>query len=203
MSIGQTKARRLYNEGKLRENYLPRIPLCGEDKLTPLNLANINSVGRRLLGEWFVGCFEEDRLPRPPSRREGGWAMIVNTLRHNAPMSKDGHWVALCETSDGQSHFFDSYGRQPLMTPWYDYLKHYSRNSHHPPSFNPIVVQAFDTNSCGYFCLEYLKVRKVLTNLPDRNLVLSYLPREKKLCQHANEILTSPHPIITLPSTVL
>ena len=197
MSFARAEARKKYNQGKLRENHLPADPLCKQEELPPLDLGQLNRAGRRLLGRWYVGTFEEDTIPRPPIVPIGanGWCMIVNTLKRDAPMSKSGHWIALCETPDGQTHFFDSYGRQPTVSKWYDYLVHYSKH-HRPPSFNSTPVQAFSTNSCGYFCLEYLKARKAHPSLSDSQVVRNFLPPEHILCKNRKKILSSRYPII-------
>ena len=122
----------------------------------------------RHLTKHFKGVYDMDLLPR--ERFKYPWAIIVNTEKDTS--SKVGHWTAFVFDKLGRGHYFDSYGLAPPHSQWRHYLIAKSRGGVWKRS--SLVVQRFDTNTCGYLCIDYiirrLKHVKITDNAITRHL---------------------------------
>ena len=108
---------------------------------------------QHLLKDWrvrrhFRGVFPCDLLP---NYVEQGipHAFIINLDAHNKPGS---HWVALYITNNGNAVYFDSFGAPPFK-PIHSFIL---RNSH-TLVFNSMVIQSFTTQTCGLYCIYFIK----------------------------------------------
>lgn len=96
-----------------------------------------------------IGVYASDCLPRKiaPST-----ALIVNTDPHT---KRGTHWVALYLDGNGYLEYFDSFGQPPFVL---DHIRFIRRNSF-LYRFNSKVLQNYDSDLCGHYCLGYLFFR--------------------------------------------
>lgn len=98
----------------------------------------------------FKGVFPADRIPMELTI---GHAVIVNTDVSSLPGQ---HWVALLATSKDEGEYFDSFGRFPFtreLISWCD--RQFQRGF----SYSNIVLQHPFSDSCGQFCIQFVKHR--------------------------------------------
>ena len=110
--------------------------------------------------KYFKGVYDADSLPRRTFTYP--WAIIVNTKKDTVPSA--GHWTAFVFDKFGQGYYFDSYGLPPPHKFWKNYLHKNSRGN--VWFYNRVIVQRYDTNTCGYLCMDYIvqKLRKPMLN---------------------------------------
>jgi hypothetical protein len=83
-----------------------------------------------------VGVYAADQIPRGRTR-----GFIVNTQGAHLPGE---HWVAFWE-NNGKLEFFDSFGQKPT---------YYGFQS--TKTYNTVVLQSPDSNTCGLYALFYV-----------------------------------------------
>ena len=97
----------------------------------------------------FIGVFPFDVQPiitcYPAS-------LVFNT----DPYGKNGqHWVAIYVDENKNSEFFDSFGLSPAAYGLDKYLEKLSKNYF----YNQQQLQGFDSNTCGYYCIFFIKLK--------------------------------------------
>ena len=125
-------------------------------ELVPLSTRVLDHLAKDDIGlkRFFQGVYASDELPQPPpvaSRARRGY--IVNT----DPSSEPGqHWLAMW-TEGNACEVFDSYGL-PLelytnddLEPWWMKHKFLTRSDQ--------SLQALGSQTCGHYCLMYLKAK--------------------------------------------
>lgn len=120
---------------------------------------------KKLIGETYVGTFDNDSLPRPPPFRP--WATIINSRKDTD--KRIGHWCAVVVDKRGYGHFFDSYGGEITTPGWKDYLKNISKNGRYTRS--TIQIQDYDSNICGHLCISFIVNRLKKPYLTDNQIV--------------------------------
>ena len=114
---------------------------------------NTREINRRLKNvSGFLGTFPCDRIP--PTDKYS-YSVIINTDNHTLPGS---HWTALLVR--GKSvYFFDSFGRnfnnKSFPPDFINYVSKLCRNK--IIKFNDRVLQSFQSNTCGYYCVYFIK----------------------------------------------
>ena len=107
--------------------------------------------------EVFLGTFASNELNinnsklSPLLNSDDDFGLILNYSTRNDE-SGGTHWVALAR-EDGSWYYFDPYGIQPISAV-YNFL-----NNIKVPTFmrNTVQLQEWDTDLCGYYCIEFLK----------------------------------------------
>lgn len=94
----------------------------------------------------FQGLGASDFLPR---RIRYPSAYVLNTDRQSGPGI---HWVAVYFNKDRSAEFFDSFGLNPGVHGFSDFLTRHSRSF----SYNHIQLQSPHSITCGYFCVFFL-----------------------------------------------
>ncbi|MCP3663185.1 MAG: hypothetical protein GY696_11935 [Gammaproteobacteria bacterium] len=93
-----------------------------------------------------AGVFAVNKMPKPDGFP---FAFVTNIEPDTLPGS---HWVAIYMDKDGQTEFFDSYGRNPETRQIVLYLKKHGRNLR----CNTEELQGPFSSACGQFCIYYL-----------------------------------------------
>ena len=177
-----TFLKKAYNNSTIRNNTLPYHAECAGRHLKAMYPSDINKLLRN--NTRFKGTYDHNTIPQVQDilhKWPQDWCIIVNTLTTSSPRT-DGHWIAIAQTDNGNSHFFDSYGRMPMFSGWTHILQSLATGRGGQVDFNSKAVQAFDTNSCGYFCVEYCNRRFLNDSLSDTEIVKRYIPSEETLC---------------------
>jgi len=114
-----------------------------------MNTAEITHlIGQDLkLTKIFLGVFPSDKLPPIKGKRQ---CLIANTDDSSQPGQ---HWVAFYADKNGTIEYFDSFGREPYIDSFIDYLKMHDTES---VRFNARHLQNDDSMVCGIYCLYYL-----------------------------------------------
>ena len=100
----------------------------------------------------FGGVLAADELPitiKYPPR-----FYVVNTDERHLPGS---HWVAFYFPKKGPAEFFDSLGRAPEH--YQQRFKNVLIRNGRSYIFNKIQVQSNNSDTCGKYCIYYLKLR--------------------------------------------
>ena len=100
--------------------------------------------------KYFKGVYDADSLPRRTFAYP--WAIIVKTKKDTIPSAR--HWTAFVFDKFGQGYYFDSHGLPPPHKLWKNYLHTNSRGN--VWFYNRLIVQRYDTNTCGYLCMDYI-----------------------------------------------
>ena len=106
----------------------------------------------------FLGCFACNDLP--PFPKKFPVSMIINTHRKNQPGE---HWLALVLTKS-KCLYFDSFGVGITEETIVSYLQ----QKYEKVTINNECIQHLYSESCGLFCIAFikmLKVNQVLKNL--------------------------------------
>ena len=122
----------------------------------PLTTRDINHqlLADPIVGKSFLGTFASNRLPPVYKLHQAGhsWpvCLVINYDSHSNPGS---HWVAVWAESLGSLEYFDSFGIPPLHTGIKDWIQTID------PGFtwSDTRLQSFSANTCGYYCIHYLK----------------------------------------------
>ncbi len=93
-----------------------------------------------------AGVFAVNKIPNPDGYP---FAFIANIEPDTLPGS---HWIAIYMDKDGQTEFFDSYGRPPETRKIVLYLKKYGCSVR----CNTEELQGPFSSACGQFCIYYL-----------------------------------------------
>ena len=72
---------------------------------------------------------------------------IINLSNTN---SKGSHWVSLC-INHSNVFYYDSFGRKPILE-----VKHFCKINKLKLSYNKIIHQNINDNSCGWYCLFHI-----------------------------------------------
>jgi len=109
-------------------------------------LSQLNSVGRGLLRTKFRGVFPSDKIPKLNEIKP---YCILNVDRSGEPGS---HWVALARMDNGDTLFYDSFGRDGNKL-----IKNleYSGNGRIVNTDDDVEQKMSETN-CGARCLSFL-----------------------------------------------
>lgn len=94
----------------------------------------------------FLGVFSRDNLPKITSFP---CSLIMNTDPENKPGQ---HWVAIYINENEFGTYFDSYGYAPLNREFEIFLNNYCKSW----TFNPIMLQGFNSYTCGEFCVLFV-----------------------------------------------
>lgn len=113
-----------------------------------MNTTTINHHLRNL--PCFIGTFPRDQLPKLKNKPCG---VIFNTDDSKRPGS---HWIAMFFTEDGRGEFIDPFGLPPLFQDVQEYL---SANSPSGWQHNTTTLQSLDSDTCGYYCILFMKLR--------------------------------------------
>lgn len=98
----------------------------------------------------FIGTFPLDQLPVHIPKNSG---LIANTHTSDKPGE---HWVAIFKDGLGCCEYFDSYGLPPLHLEFFDFI---ARNTSFNFNWNRQLLQCIECVTCGYYCVEYIKLR--------------------------------------------
>ncbi len=93
----------------------------------------------------FLGVFPSDLIPI--TNLKYPCAYVANTDPSNKPGT---HWVAFYHLSKKSIEFFDSFGMQPSI---------YGFNNIDCNTYNKNILQSFNSNVCGHYCIYYLYQR--------------------------------------------
>lgn len=95
----------------------------------------------------FIGCFPCNKLPTPPSRK---FSLVVNL----SPSNHEGtHWIAIFGGTGNKAYVFDSLGLKLKN----DYIIRWLRKHFVKYFCNSIQHQSFTTNTCGGFCIFFIR----------------------------------------------
>jgi hypothetical protein len=100
----------------------------------------------------FKGVFPCDQIPDFPDNE---YAVIINVDNSNLPGS---HWTALV-IRGSNGYYFDSFGRYYDNRSFpADYIRYLSKICvDKKMKFNDKVLQSFHSNTCGEFCIYFIK----------------------------------------------
>lgn len=108
-------------------------------------------INRHFRGEGrFLGTFPRDLLPANPGRSRG---LIINL---DESTESGSHWVAIYFDDNGKADYFDSFGLPPLTL---EIKKFLSENAPRGWIFNDQCFQSLSSNTCGAYCILFLKLR--------------------------------------------
>ena len=94
------------------------------------------------LNDYFGGVFSKDNLPNKLIK---GKYYIINLNNHNQSGS---HWTCFYYNYPLYSIYYDSYGYPaPLEV----------QNKIKPYIFNDVDIQDYNSRSCGYYCISFIK----------------------------------------------
>lgn len=97
---------------------------------------------------WFKGVFASDDVTLPSQAPAG---IIINTDNRGQPGE---HWTALFIKSDLTCEYFDPYGISPVVPHIILVIKNFKQCT-----YNSTQIQSSRSNSCGLFCIGFLKSR--------------------------------------------
>ena len=107
---------------------------------------------------FFRGTYPANHIPCALPNRDQGF--IVNT----DPCKAGGqHWVALTILKDGSAEYFDSFGRRILNVHIQKYIDEHCTKP--PCKRSRKWLQHPLSDSCGLFCIDYIKHRSNGMNL--------------------------------------
>jgi hypothetical protein len=133
-----------------------------EPALTGKNLIS-NIKQDHVANKSFLGVFPIDRLPKISTYPASA---IINT---DTSQYKGEHWLAFYIDLNKKCTFFDSYGRSPSHFGLAGYFAKYSNKI----EYNKYQYQSFNSASCGYYSIFFLKLISRGWNLKDLTRVLS------------------------------
>ena len=95
----------------------------------------------------FLGCFASDDLPSFPKQLPA--SLIINTHKKNEPGE---HWLAIVLTKQ-KCFYFDSFG-VPIME---KIIISYLQQKYKKVTINNECIQHYYSESCGLFCIAFIK----------------------------------------------
>lgn len=112
----------------------------------------------------FVGTFPCNMLKKPPSRRRGPAAYVINTqpidLSSSSSSSNKGvggeHWVALILKPNGGADYHDSYGLPPIAAEITNFILDHTDTEF---KCSAQAIQDPLSRTCGAHCVDYLRQR--------------------------------------------
>lgn len=123
------------------------------NEIKPLSNFDIEHIMKYYMDKkLFLGVFDQDSLPKIDHRPT---SLILNTMTDKS--NKIGHWVSIVIDKRGKGHYFDSYGKPPIYKSWKRFLTQNSQRG--VWVFNKRQVQDYNTNSCGYFAIDFIVKR--------------------------------------------
>ena len=140
-----------------------------------------------VLNRYFKGVFASDELPKSPWKTSTA-AYIVNTDPHDKPGK---HWLGMwvdngvCEIMDSYSMPLGYYESKPLEK-WTKQWKYLVTNGQ--------ALQALRSNSCGHYCLFYLKAKARGADLQEFLSYFSkkdYVDNDHKVGQMLKRVITN------------
>jgi len=123
-----------------------------------MNSIQINS----LLSEYkcFIGTYPLDLIPKKQIMLRP-CALIVNTDESSKPGE---HWVAIYLYDNCSAEYFDSFGLMPLH---HEILMFLRRNKIKNLVYNPNQIQSITSNTCGAYCVLFVKFKCLNFNFCD------------------------------------
>ena len=107
----------------------------------------------RPMGSIYKGTFPSDHLPNCKDFTYP-YCIIANT---DCSHLGGTHWVAMYFDSEGNGHYFDSFGMQPPRNKWLDFLTRNSRSGHW--NMQRRKIQSEWSPFCGQYASYYLMAR--------------------------------------------
>lgn len=100
----------------------------------------------------FIGVYPADRLPEIKTYPS---SLIMNTHTSNKPGE---HWVAVYIDKNGFGEYFDSFGLQPYVNYFIEFLDENCKNGW---TFNSKTIQGLTSINCGKFCVIFIWLRNI------------------------------------------
>ena len=114
-----------------------------------MNTLDINKILKDTTN--FYGTVCRDELPRIKKRP-------ISIIANTDPCSKPGqHWIVILLNEKGRGNYFDSFGLPPLHQ---DFIIYMDINCPNGWSFNHRTLQSVDSDTCGLYCILYIKLGK-------------------------------------------
>lgn len=118
---------------------------------------NSTEIVRRLYSDHacedtFAGVFAANELPQLVDRKPRIY--IANT---DLSTGFGLHWVAFFFPKDGVAEFFDSVGKSPET--YHASFRNFLTNNGSSYKFLKVRLQDFQTNTCGHYCIFYVKCK--------------------------------------------
>ena len=133
----------------------------------PLTTSDLDRIMSSRLAGVFKGTYPSDHLPDSKNFTYP-WCIIANSdCSHNG----GSHWLAMYFDSDGNGHYFDSYGINPTRQKWIQFLETNSRSGHW--DMQRRQIQGEFTPYCGHYTVYYLLERHFNPDICDYKLMLS------------------------------
>jgi len=109
----------------------------------------------------LVGVYSKNELP--DEKKEGNY--IINMQSYETPKDKGTHWVACIKSPNkGTNIYFDSFGAiAPIEIA--NFLGEYK--------YNKREIQDYDSESCGWFCIDFLNSMKNKADLKNFEMYIS------------------------------
>lgn len=126
---------------------------------------------KRELNKYNVLVVPRNKIPLAKTFPFG---IVVNTDSDKEPGE---HWVSIYIDKNKTPLYFDSFGLPPLHEDIISYLENYGQWC-----YNTLTLQHPESNSCGWYCIEFLKNQfgqKTLTTF--HNMFTSNLVRNEKI----------------------
>jgi len=131
----------------------------------------------------FLGVYSHNNLPnrKDVNVNQSNNSLIIN---YNDDDQAGSHWVCVY----GKNEFYDSFGVVPSTTiqNWIRNIYKTKKGNIHYPSHQQ---QHLTTSTCGYFCMEYIRLRNKGIDMYDilhNHLNFDTLENEKKIMKYYN-----------------
>lgn len=111
-----------------------------------MNSKQISVNMTKLLGDFFLGVFPSDKLPK--NINAVPCAFIANTDSSDKPGK---HWVAFFIGTNFVVEYFDSYGLSPTLPAFKNYVSCFKKCIH-----NKKQLQGFLSSTCGQYCMYFI-----------------------------------------------
>ena len=103
----------------------------------------------------FYGTVCRDELPQVKKRP-------ISIIANTDPCSKPGqHWIVILLNKNGTGNYFYSFGFPPLHQ---DFISYMDVNCPKGWIFNHKTLQSIESNTCGLYCILYIKFGKTKMN---------------------------------------
>ena len=121
----------------------------------------IETLGKRILGSNFLGCFASDV---PPKTNKKNFSVIFNLSEVNSKSKDDSneHFIAIVFNNE-KIMYFDSFGRKCSNKNILKFIK--IRKGNRTLFENTEQVQSCSSYFCGYYCISFLIACKLKIKL--------------------------------------
>lgn len=153
----------------------------------PTTTTLLYQMSKDLLPASFKGVFARDELPKRMLRHQ---MFILNTDTSNLQGT---HWVAVI-VRHGEGYYFDSLGFTPPLM-----VIHWLNKYCNKWTCNTRQIQTNFSQTCGYFCIQFLYYASVLMqDTAFKDIVNVLYPIDYSLLEHERNVIDFSKQYVTL-----